>query len=227
MAANIAEIRAAVVGQDGTGGRVKDASHRLSLVPAMTCDVDVAILAAVGEYEKSRPFEATVIVDGTGNFDYSIASTFPDFVDGSSVIRSIQYPWLSTYPYIDPVHRDYYRVTRMPAAQGGLVLRWTGLRPPIGQQFLVTHTARHTVNASTCTVWPGDDEAVKDLAAAHCCDALAGFYNQVVDSSIGADTTDRRALADMYRSQATRWRNSFALKLPKTAVPTTLEMVRV
>ncbi len=210
MASNIGEIRQAVLGPDGISGRVKDGSRRLTVTPAMTCDADVAILAAVEEYGKARPREIALLVTGDGTFDYPVATKLPGFSDGFSSIASVVYPWDATASRPPVLSSDGYALTRLST---GLVLRFFDVVPTASQQFLATFSAPHTVNVSTCTVRPSDDEALKDLAAAHCCELLAGFYNQVVDSSIGADAVDRRSLADMYRSQARRWRESYDAKM--------------
>jgi len=218
---NMADIRLGVVGPDGKSGRVKDASGRLTTTPPMACDLDIAIVAALGEYERRRPLEVSVAVDATGASDYSLATVMPEFVDGFSSICSVVYPWNGvSYPV--PLEPRFYALARTPS---GPVFRWVYSRPS-GQQFLVTHTKRHTVTASQASVWPGDEEAVKDLSAAHCCEVLAGYYNQVVDSSIAADAVDRRSLADMYRSQAKRWRDAFEAKMPKRPPVVQVDVVR-
>jgi hypothetical protein len=210
MASNIGEIRSGVIGPDGLGGRVKDAAGKLSRVPALSCDVDVAILAAAEEYSKARPREIALLVTGTAGFDYPVATKLPGWSDGFSSISSIVYPWSATSATPPVLDTERYAIVRLST---GLVLRFFDVVPTVAEQFHATFSAPHTLSVSTCTVRPSDDEALKDLAAAHCCEILAGYYNQVTDSAIAADAVDRRSLSDMYRSQAKRWRESYDAKM--------------
>jgi hypothetical protein len=200
MASNIGDFRTKV------GNRIKDAAAKL-----VQADVDAAIVGALEEYSKARPRERVILLTGTGAFDY-LASGLTGFVDGFAPggVRSIVYPWDATTPTPTFLDSDQFGLIRLVA---GLTLRFLSARPTAAQQFLVTYTTPHTVDVSTSSVSVADDETLSDLAACYACEALAGFYSQSTDGSISADSVDHRSKADMYRSQAKRWRDAYAAKM--------------
>lgn len=201
MAANIGDFRTKV------GSRIKDAAAKLP-----QADVDAAILGALEEYQKARPRERVVLVNGTGAFDYLVSSTLTGFVDGfaAGVIKSVAHPWSATTPTPPILNSDQYGFRRLVA---GLTLTFGSVVPTAAQTFLVTYTTPHTVDGGSSSVSPSDDEALSDLAASYACEALAGFYSQSTDGSISADSVDHRSKADMYRSQAKRWREAYLAKM--------------
>ena len=89
MAANIGEIRSKV------STRIHDTDSKLTTLPDLTCDVDRAILDALEQYQKTRPLQKTVKLDGDGGFDYAVSS-LTGFVDGFSVVVDVVYPYVST-----------------------------------------------------------------------------------------------------------------------------------
>lgn len=209
MAANIGELRAGIVGTTGKGGRIQDTDNKLSIAPDLLCDVDRAILSAKEQYEKLRPREVSLKLDGTGAFDYTI-SGLTGFVDGFSSLLSVVYPYLAADQIPSVLPAEWYTVLRLDS---GLVLRFLIHRPTAVEDFLVTFTARHTINSSTCTIPASDDESFMDLAAANCCDMLAALYAKDVDPSISADSVDRRTKSDNYRSMATRYRSLYDTRM--------------
>lgn len=203
MAANIAEIRAKVA------PRIKDSDNRLTVTPPMECDVDRAITSAREQYEKTRPREVTLKVPGTAAFDY-LVSGFTGFVDGFSTLAGVAYPYVASAQGLTELEDVEFGLVRLDT---GLVLRFTTARPAATEFFLVAFTAPHTLNASTSTIRASDDEALADLAAANCCDMLAALYAKDVDSSIAADSVDRRTKSDNYRSMAASYRKSYSIKV--------------
>jgi hypothetical protein len=209
MAANIGEIRAGIIGTDGKHGRIQDINNALTIAPDLTCDVDRAILSAKEQYEKLRPREVTLKIAGNNGFDYAITA-LTGFVDGGSSILAVQYPFLLTDQVPAPLPSEWYALYRTDL---GLFLRFLVHQPLASEFFLVTFTAQHTVNSTTCTIPVADEEAFKDLAAANCCDMLAALYAKDVDSSISADAVDRRTKSDTYRSMAARYRSFWDAKM--------------
>ncbi len=203
MAANIGDIRSKV------SARIKDIDSRLTITPDLTCDVDRAILAALEQYEKERPLQKTVKLAGAGGFDYA-ASSLSGFVDGFSVVTDVVYPYLSTDQILARLERDEWGLVRLDT---GLKLRFFVARPTAAEDFLAFFTAPHTLNAGSSTVPATDDEALSDLGAAFACDQLAALYAKDVDSSLGADSVDRRSKSDNYRSMAASYRKSYAAKM--------------
>lgn len=202
MASNIGEIR------DKVGARIKDSDARLSVSPPLTCDVDRAIYDALAQYQRARPLEKAVKIDGTGVFDYDLAAS--GFVDGFSTVKDVAYPYLVTDQRLAVLDRDEWALIRLDT---GVKLRFFEAIPPASDDFLVLLTVPHTLNASTSTVPASDDEALADLGAAFACDQLAALYAKDTDSSLAADAVDRRAKSENYRSQAASYRKSYAAKM--------------
>ena len=209
MAANIGEIRAGVIGTDGRHGRIQDKDSKLSTTPDLTCDVDMAILSAKEQYEKVRPREVTLKLDGTGAFDYAIAG-LTGFVLGSSSILAVRYPYVTTEQIPVPLDKEQYAIYQTDT---GAVLRFLLHRPSAVEDFLVTFTTPHVLNVTTSTIPAADDQALMDLAAANCCDMLAALYTKDLDQSINADSVDRRGKPDLYRSLAASYRRLWDTKM--------------
>lgn len=203
MAANIGEIRAKVA------PRIKDIDGRLTITPDLTCDVDRAIISALAQYQQVRPRERTVKITGTGAFDYAV-SLLTGFIDGFSRVLAVVYPYLTTDQILAALEDDEFGLVRLDT---GLVLRFTTARPASTEFFLAQFTTPHTLDASSSSVPASDDEALSDLSAAVCCDQLAALYAKDVDSSITADSVDRRTKSDNYRSMAASLRKSYAAKM--------------
>lgn len=215
MAANIAAIRAGVVGADEKHGRVQDTDSVLSTTPALTCDVDLAILSAKEQYEKLRPRRLSVALAGADDYVYAVSlltggSPAGSYVPGFSTVLAVHYPYAVGSVLPDPILREFYGEEPL---DDEMVLRFRAHMPAAGEQFLVTFTAPHILNATQSTVPAGDDQALMDLAAANCCDMLAAHYAKDVDSSISADSVDRRTKSDTYRSQATGYRRAYETKM--------------
>jgi hypothetical protein len=209
MAANIGEIRAGVIGQDGKHGRIQDIDSKLTTSPDLTCDVDLAILSAKEQYEKVRPREVTLKLDGTGAFDYAV-SALTGFVVGSSSILAVHYPYVTTEQIPLPLEKEWYTLLQLDS---GTVLRFLIHQPTALEDFLVTFTAPHVLTAAASTIPAADDQALMDLAAANCCDMLAALYAKDVDSTILADSVDRRGKSDNYRSMAASFRRLWDFKM--------------
>lgn len=200
MAANIGDFRTKV------DARVKDAAAKLT-----SGEKDAAITGAREEYEKARPRERALLVTGNNGFDY-LVTLLTGFADGfaAGVVKSIIYPWDATTPTPTYLQSDEFGLIRL---SGGLTLRFLSVKPTAAQQFLATYTTPHTLDAGSSTIPTPDDEALSDLSTCYACEALAGFYSQSTDGSLSADTVDHRSKADMYRSQAKRWRDAYLAKM--------------
>lgn len=201
MALNIGEIRNKVI------SRIQDKVQALSVSPGG--DVDVCILSAVEEYQKDHPLEKAVRVAGAGTYKYAI-SNLTGYVDGFSSIKGVAYPHLGTeqdLPWLDG--QDFGTVRD----HNGLSLWFAGMSPTAAEFFLTLFTLPHTVSATAWTPRSSDDEAIADLAAGYCCDELAARYSQETDTTIQADSVNRLQKADLYRSMATRFKDSYKRKM--------------
>lgn len=188
--------------------RIKDGAAKLS-----EAEKNAAILAALEEYSKARPYRRAELVTGTAAFDYALEGATPKLSawrDTLSAIVSIIYPWSATSAVPPVLDSDEYAVLRLST---GLVLRFFSATPTAAQQFLVEYTTLHTADATTSTVPTADEEALSDLCAAYACDTLASFYCQATDGSFAADTVAHLSKAQEYRAQAKRWRDAYLAKM--------------
>jgi hypothetical protein len=201
MASNIGDIRAKVT------PRLQDAGANLSATPGG--DVDVAIQAAVGEYQREHPLEKAVRIAGSGAFKYAI-SGLTGFVDGSSGLLGVAYPHATTDQFLNFLEDDAFGIVRDDT---GAFLWFVSARPATGEFFLVVFTAPHTVSATVWTPPASDDEALADLATAYCFQLLAGRYSQETESSISADVVNRLTKAAEARANARIWREAYASKM--------------
>jgi hypothetical protein len=198
MATTILTIDAGVI------ARIKDEAGKLSASDRQRC-----IGSARSEYEKLRPRQQVTALAGASVYDYA-TSGLAGFEDGFSHILRVEGPVL-VGNYVPPVLDPYfYSIVRTPA---GLFLRFRPWAPATGQTYNVTVTTRHTLDGTTSTVLAPDEEALMDLAAAHCCDALAAFYSQSTDGSIAADTVDHSGKAELYRSLKGTYRAAYDAKV--------------
>ena len=213
MAANIGDLKTKVV-----PGRITDA------IPVLTTTsggvLEGAILSAIEEYGKIRPLECTVLLSGSGAFDYPVSQlSFPiggsppvnvSFVDGVSGITAVLYPYVATSRLPNQLESDEYAILRLDT---GLVLRFKTATPTVAEKILVVFSAPHVVDAAHFTPSQGDVEAIADLAAAYACDVIATYYGQTTDDTVGADVVNRQTKADTYRRLADEWRKGFKSKM--------------
>jgi hypothetical protein len=197
--------------------RVNAATGKLT-VPMLEAATD----AALSQFSSARPREVVAKVAGAGTFDYPLTGLSAILaawsVDFSQVLGLI-FPYDSTVQTQEELQADRYGVVRLDT---GDVLRFFEDTPAAAQFMLIRHSARHAVTddvvgppavLGTSTIAAGDLEAVADLVAAYCCDALASYYCQSTDSTISADTVNRMSKAQEYRSQAKQFRTAYADKM--------------
>ena len=167
---------------------VQDAAGKLS-----DGDRDKLIAQSIQQrYSKDRPREIVTDVPGNGAADLDLPGAGEDvFDEGFSLIRQLEYPIGNVPP--STIEDGGWTLYRTPA---GLKLRLLASRVPAGESIRVTWTARHRGDGST--VPQCDFEAVCDLAAALCFDALAAIYAQTGDSTIAADTVNYRTKSQEY-----------------------------
>ena len=201
MASNIGDIRAKIP------SRLQDAAASLTATPGG--DIDVAIQAAVAEYQREHPLEKAVRIAGTGAFKYAI-SGLTGFVDGFSGILGVAYPHLTTDQFLSFLESEEFGIVR---DDSGAFLWFVSARPASTEFFLVVFTAPHVVSATTWTPPASDDEALADLATAYCFQALAGRYSQDTESSISADSMNRLTKAQEARANARLWRENYQIKI--------------
>jgi hypothetical protein len=152
--------------------------------------------AIVQRYSKDRPRELATDVAGNGTSLLALPSSGSDvFEEGFSIIKSIELPVGQIPP--EYIADDEFRLYRTPAGLKILLLQAV---PAASDTLRINWTARHKADGST--VPDPDFEAVCDLAAAFCYEALAGIYTQTGDPSIAADTVNYRTKNQEYMSLA-------------------------
>lgn len=203
MAQNIGAIR------EGVQSRIKDGAPYLTAAEAQG-DLDRAIASAVEQYSKDRPRNRTAQADGTGAFDYLLATVAPGYDEAFSNLLDVVYPWLVTDQRLNVLEKDSWVVIMLPA---GLTLKFLDVAPTASQDFLVLYTCPHTLTVAASSIPPSDDEAVKDLSAAYALDAMAAYFLQLAEASITADSVDRRSRSDQARSVAEVYRKRYAQKI--------------
>jgi len=164
-----------------------------------------AINIAVYEHSKHRPRIVIEDESGAAAFDYAVTA-LAAWVDGFSVIKSIEYPVDDTDEEADVLQDDQWTLYKKPA---GDFIRFLEDKPAATESFRVTYTAPHSCTDSACTVKAADEFAVQMLAAAHFCDMLATFYAQTQDSNIQADSVDHKSKGSEYASRAKTWRKKY------------------
>lgn len=207
MASTIADIRDRVI------ARIKDDARKLTVLPALTSDVDRGILAALEEYQKIRPRELAKLVTGNGTFDYALyggSPALPSWLDGFSAILSLVFPYNAAAARQEELEPERFSVVRLEA---GPTLRFFDVVPTAPEQFLATYTGAHVLTTAACSVYASDDEALADLAACECCKQLAALFSQSTESSIAADSTNHLSKAGEYRAQARLYRQQGFAKL--------------
>lgn len=160
--------------------------------------LEAAIDEAINiRFSSDRPLEIVTDMEGNATNDLGLP---PQFADGFSIVRSIEYP-VGNIPesYVDPSDFRMYR------APSGLTIRLLVTQPNTGEPVRVTWTARQT----TDSVPDGDFEAVCAYAAALCFDSMAASYIQTVDGMIPGDTVNYRSKAQECQSVAKSFRTRY------------------
>src|SRR4030042_264212 len=161
------------------------------------------IQEAVKQYSKHRPREVVKEITGAGAYDYAIASNLTAWIKGFSVIRKIEYPADEREPVY--LEEDEYMVIEKEA---GEYLRFLSDTPPATEKARATYTALHILTDAQNTIPEVDQDALCNLGASLCSQALASGYPQVGDSTINADSANHRTKSQEYQSRAKEQRNT-------------------
>src|SRR5579884_217934 len=193
--------------QNGVATRIQDAAAILA-----QADRDALITQAVQQrYSKDRPRVLVTDVAGNGSNLLALPTDSEQagtpvgvFEDGFSQVRAIEFPIGELPPtYIEDPDWMMYR------APAGLKILLLLMIAQQSDTLRLTWTCRHSAGGPSSanpvistTVPDADFEAVCDLAAALCFEALAAFYAQTRDPSIGADAVNYRTKSQEYLSLA-------------------------
>jgi hypothetical protein len=149
-----------------------------------------------------------VISDGI----IEVVGCFPGWDKSSSSIASVEYPAASMSAGETPLYLDKSDYTIF-YSEAGWWLYFPRHQPSITEKVRVTFgTAYSWIEdaADPLVSTPaGHFEAICCLAASISCDWLASRYGQNRDSSINADSVERRTQADQYLSLSKQFRKSY------------------
>lgn len=154
---------------------------------------DAAITAAVAQYSADAPRQVPVDQTATaaGN-----ALALPDGWIDDSVLVSAEFP-VGQWPpsMLDASDTQIYatpdaRQLRLP------------VQLAIGDTVRVTYTAAHLLDADDDTIPARHANAVASYAASLLCGQLASYYAGESESTISADTVDRKTKSDRWRARA-------------------------
>lgn len=160
-------------------------------------DRDSFIQEAVKIYSKHRPREVIKDIAGSGAYDYSISIHLVSWVKGFSQIKRIEYPADEREPiYVD--EEDYMVYEN----ETGQFIRFLKDNPSSGEKMRITYTALHLLSETENTIPASDEDAVCNLAASLCSGALASYYAQTSDATIGADSVNYRTKSQEYGARA-------------------------
>jgi hypothetical protein len=178
--------------------------------------IEAATAAALSQYSSARPREIVEKIAGADAFDYAltgVGAVLASWAQDFSQILGVIIDYDATVQTQAEAQQDTYGVVRLDT---GDVLRFFEDSPAATEFMLIRYTGRHSVTedpGGATTIPEGDTEAVADLLAAYCCDALASYYCQSTDSSLSADVVNRLSKAQEYRAQAKQFRAAYAAKL--------------
>lgn len=175
-------------------------------------DRDEAIARAVARYSKDRPKEKVEdVVAAGGNFLALPAGWQADF----SEIRSIEYPVGDVPPTL--IHQDDYGFYRSPTELKLVLVDSL----PAGATVRYTYTIRHQVDVANDTIRADDREPVCAYGAAMLLEQLAAWFTGSSDSTIQADSVERRSKGADYAARARTMRTRYFDELgldPKRSV---------
>ncbi len=166
----------------------------------VTADRDEAIARAVARYGKDRPrVKVEDVVAPGGNYLSLPAGWQADF----SSLQSIEYP-VGDRP-ATLLEQDGYALYQTPSTSE------IHLDSAInaGRSVRVSYTIRHAVDGTGDTIRAEDREAVSCWAAALLLDQLAAWFTGSSDSTIQADSVDRRSKGGEYAARAGKLRKRY------------------
>jgi hypothetical protein len=153
-------------------------------------------------YSRHRPYSRITDMSASGVYSYEInTTTFPGWTVGFSAIKKVRYP---ADQYQNPKEEEvpfeewaiYENTTKT-------YLRFLYVTPTAGYTIRAFYITPHSVpDAGTATIYSTDEGAFVNLAASFCAHAIAKYYGQTSDSTIGADAVAYRDKSDIWASRA-------------------------
>lgn len=174
---------------------VRDDTGRIA-----TADRDESLARATSRYSKDRP--RLKIEDGAAPGANKL-NLPAGWQAGFSELRSIEYPIGNTPPTL--LDQDSYTIYSTPSGDEIKIINAI----TAAQQVRITYTIRHALDAGNDTIRADDREAVCAYAAALLLDQLAAWFTGASDSTIQADSVDRRSKGADYAARARNLRQRY------------------
>lgn len=182
-----------------------------------SADVDAFIQEAALAYSRVKPRRLIENVAGDGGFDYVLTGTnkkVTAWSDGFSEIRRLIFPVDDSAQTENVVDEDDFAiVAKLDGANMEKWLRFLADSPLATEKFRITYTAPHTVDAQGSSIPAADEEAVVNKAASLSCEAIAAYYANRSESSLGSDAIDFGDKAEAYQGQARIYRKEYEAHL--------------
>lgn len=154
--------------------------------------------SAVSQYSKHKPYIRTVDITAASTYDYSITTYLTSWIDGFSNVKNIEYP-ADVYQQPQIVPKEEWQIYEKTT---GKFIRFLTTTPNSGT-IRVWYSSPHSVpDSGAATVYPADESAFCQLAASFCASALANWYAEASDSTIGADAINYRDKSDIWNSRS-------------------------
>lgn len=165
-----------------------------------TAERDEALARAVSRYSKDRPQTKVEDVIAPGGNSLNLPAAWQA---GFSALRAIEHPIGSVPP--DLLESGSYWLYDAPSGQMIQIVNAIN----VGQSVRITFTIRHALDAVNDTIRADDREPVCALAASLLLEQLAARFTGSSDSSIQADSVDRRSKGAEYASRANAIRKRY------------------
>jgi hypothetical protein len=194
--------------------KIQDVEARLSDPARDECIRD----AILGRYSAARPRELVKEIAGDGStYKWALTTAnFPEWDDGKSVIKSLEYPADERDP--EYLGKDDWTIARIAASRE---LRLLTITPASGYTLRIVYTALHDDDGST--VPASDLPGLANLAASLAARRLQAIYSQDTSPAIGADAVDHRSKQSIYdalaKSLMKEFENAFGLDLEQQQAP--------
>lgn len=182
-----------------TTNLVRDDTGRIAIA-----DRDEAIARAAARYSKDRPRKTIVDVAAPGGNRLNLPAGWQA---GFSAIVAIEYPIGKTPQNL--LDQDSYTIYSTPTGDEIKIASAITAAQPVR----VTYTIRHLVDAANDTIRADDREPVCCWAAALLLEQLAAWFTGSSDSTIQADSVDRRSKGGEYASRAKSLRARYFAEL--------------